>query len=176
VIVVFVGIDIGFAFVKKKAWMIMLPPFVIRFLISLGANAFSLSLFTVLFAMVYKVLPERRIPWRDVWVGAAVSSVLFGMGPRIARTAHELKMEMLGLGPQVSLPTTPNLIAIEFKAPPKRLRTGGPSKAKPRLSPAQAARQIDLGACGVPYLVIDDLADLVQSLKALGVPLRGRAM
>ena len=70
----------------------------------------------------------------------------------------------------------PHLIAIEFKAPPKRLRTGGPSKAKPRLSPAQAARQIDLGACGVPYLVIDDLADLVQSLKALGVPLRGRAM
>lgn len=101
---------------------------------------------------------------------------LFVMGPRIARTAHELKMEMLGLGPQVSLPITPNLIAIEFKAPPKRLRTGGPSKAKPRLSPAQIARQIDLGACGVPYLVIDDLADLVQSLKALGVPLRGRAM
>ena len=72
--------------------------------------------------------------------------------------------------------TVPDLIAIEFKAPPKRLRTGGPSKAKPRLSPAQIARQIDLGACGVPYLVIDDLADLVQSLKALGVPLRGRAM
>lgn len=72
--------------------------------------------------------------------------------------------------------TVPDLIAIEFKAPPKRLRTGGPSKAKPRLSPAQIARQIDLGACGVPYLVIDDLADLVRSLKALGVPLRGRAM
>lgn len=69
-----------------------------------------------------------------------------------------------------------DLIAIEFKAPPKLLRSGGPSKARPRLSPAQYARQADLGACGVPYLVIDDMADMVQSLKALGVPLRGRAM
>lgn len=71
---------------------------------------------------------------------------------------------------------TPNLIAIEFKAPPKRLRSGGPSKARPRLSPAQQARQTELGACGVPYLVIDDMAEMVQALKALGVPLRARAL
>jgi hypothetical protein len=70
----------------------------------------------------------------------------------------------------------PRLIAIEFKAPPKRLRSGGLSKASPRLSPAQRARQADLGACGVPYLVIDDIADMIQSLKALGVPLRGRVL
>ena len=70
----------------------------------------------------------------------------------------------------------PKLIAIEFKAPPKRLRAGGVSKARPRLSPAQMARQQDLGACGVPYLVIDDMAEMVQALRALGVPLRGRAM
>ena len=72
--------------------------------------------------------------------------------------------------------TMPQLIAIEFKAPPKRLRSGGPSKARPRLSPAQHARQADLGACGVPYLVIDDLADMVQALRALHVPLRARAI
>lgn len=69
-----------------------------------------------------------------------------------------------------------NVVAIEFKAPPKRLRSGGPSKARPQLSPAQRARQADLGACGVPYLVIDDMAEMVQALRALGVPLRGRAM
>lgn len=68
---------------------------------------------------------------------------------------------------------TPDLIAIEFKAPPKRLKAGGKSVARPRLSPAQTARQADLGACGVPYLVIDDMAEMVQALKALGVPLRG---
>ena len=80
-------------------------------------------------------------------------------------------------GPSPSTPfMAPIIIAIEFKAPPKRLRTGGPSKARPRLSPAQLARQADLGACGVPYLVIYDFADMVQALRALHVPLRGRAM
>lgn len=69
-----------------------------------------------------------------------------------------------------------NVVAIEFKAPPRRLRDGGPSKASPRLSPAQRARQSDLGACGVPYLIIDDVAEMVRALKALGVPLKGRAL
>lgn len=73
-------------------------------------------------------------------------------------------------------PPRPTLIAIEFKAPPKRLKAGGTSNAAPRLSPAQRARQSDLGACGVPYLVIDDMAEMVRALKALGVPLRGRVM
>lgn len=72
--------------------------------------------------------------------------------------------------------TTCRLVAIEFKAPPKPLKRGGVSKATPRLSPAQRARQADLGACGVPYLVIDDMAEMVQALRALGVPLRGRAL
>lgn len=67
----------------------------------------------------------------------------------------------------------PRVIAIEFKAPPKPLKRGGVSKARPQLSPAQRARQQDLGACGVPYLVIDDMAEMVQALRALGVPLRG---
>ncbi|HEV8132312.1 MAG TPA: YihY/virulence factor BrkB family protein [Acidobacteriota bacterium] len=35
---------------------------------------------TVLFAMVYKILPETRIRWRDVWLGAAVGSFLFTVG------------------------------------------------------------------------------------------------
>lgn len=104
---------------------------------------------------------------------------LFVLGPSGLFTTHDGDPPMSGdelrRSGQYGV-AIPHLIAIEFKAPPKRLRTGGPSKAKPRLSPAQTARQIDLGACGVPYLVIDDLADLTQSLKALGVPLRWRAM
>lgn len=66
------------------------------------------------------------------------------------------------------------LVAIEFKAPPKRLKSGRLSKAKPVLSADQSARQADLGACGVPYLVIDDLAELHRALVALGVPLKGQ--
>ena len=35
---------------------------------------------TLLFAVFYKILPDATIKWRDVWVGAAVTSLLFGIG------------------------------------------------------------------------------------------------
>lgn len=37
-------------------------------------------LVTAVFAMIYKAMPRVRIDWRDVWVGAAVTSVLFIAG------------------------------------------------------------------------------------------------
>lgn len=40
----------------------------------------SLGVITVLFASIYKYLPDVRVPWRDLWVGAAVTSVLFNIG------------------------------------------------------------------------------------------------
>jgi membrane protein len=40
----------------------------------------SVVLVTVVFAMIYKTMPRARIRWRDVWVGAAVTSVLFITG------------------------------------------------------------------------------------------------
>jgi len=42
--------------------------------------AVSFSLMTVVFAMIYKFMPRARIRWRDVWVGAAVTSALFAVG------------------------------------------------------------------------------------------------
>jgi membrane protein len=47
-----------------------------------GATELSLNfvLVTVVFAMIYKTMPRVRIVWRDVWVGAAVTSVLFIAG------------------------------------------------------------------------------------------------
>ena len=33
-----------------------------------------------LFAMIYKMLPSTRVAWGDVWVGSAVTSVLFWLG------------------------------------------------------------------------------------------------
>jgi len=35
---------------------------------------------TALFAMIYKFLPDARIEWRDVWIGAALTSFLFTIG------------------------------------------------------------------------------------------------
>jgi membrane protein len=40
----------------------------------------SLALLAVLFASIYKVLPDRRLEWRDVIIGAVVTSVLFTVG------------------------------------------------------------------------------------------------
>jgi membrane protein len=35
---------------------------------------------TLLFAAIFKVLPDARVAWRDVWVGAAFTAVLFVIG------------------------------------------------------------------------------------------------
>ena len=40
----------------------------------------SFGLITALFAMIYKLLPSVMIPWRDVWIGAALTSLLFSFG------------------------------------------------------------------------------------------------
>jgi membrane protein len=40
----------------------------------------SLALITVLFAAIYKVVPDRRIEWRDVIVGAVATALLFTIG------------------------------------------------------------------------------------------------
>jgi len=40
----------------------------------------SFAISTVLFAMIYKFMPRARIAWRDVWIGAAVTALLFEVG------------------------------------------------------------------------------------------------
>jgi membrane protein len=35
---------------------------------------------TAVFAMIYKFMPRVKVQWRDVWLGAAVTSVLFTIG------------------------------------------------------------------------------------------------
>ena len=51
------------------------------------APALNLVLFFVLitafFAMMFKILPDAEIQWRDVWVGAALTSVLFSVGKSV---------------------------------------------------------------------------------------------
>jgi membrane protein len=41
---------------------------------------FSFVITTALFAVIYKVLPRADIAWHDVWIGAAVTSLLFAVG------------------------------------------------------------------------------------------------
>lgn len=41
---------------------------------------FSVGFTTVLFAMIFKLMPQAQVSWRDVWVGAGVTAVLFEIG------------------------------------------------------------------------------------------------
>ena len=43
-------------------------------------TAISLGVATVLFAMIFKLMPQASVAWRDVWVGAVVTAVLFEVG------------------------------------------------------------------------------------------------
>jgi membrane protein len=40
----------------------------------------SFGFVTLLFALIYKYVPDVEIQWRDVWVGAALTSILFTIG------------------------------------------------------------------------------------------------
>ena len=42
--------------------------------------ALSFAVITALFAMIFKVLPDVKIAWRDVWLGAALTALLFTVG------------------------------------------------------------------------------------------------
>jgi membrane protein len=41
---------------------------------------FDLAIIVLLFAMLFRYLPDAKIAWRDVWTGAALTAILFLMG------------------------------------------------------------------------------------------------
>src|SRR6202044_429098 len=53
-----------------------------------GGHVLALILFLVmdigvvilLFAMIFRFLPDAKIAWRDVWVGATLTAILFALG------------------------------------------------------------------------------------------------
>jgi len=46
---------------------------IVNFIISLGV-------ITILFALIFKYVPDAKIAWFDVWIGAAVTALLFTIG------------------------------------------------------------------------------------------------
>lgn len=47
------------------------------FLFNIADFLFSVAIITVLFAAMYKFLPDVKIRWRDVWLGALLTTILF---------------------------------------------------------------------------------------------------
>lgn len=55
------------------------PPFIL----SVINLIISFAVVTFLFGMIFKILPDAYIAWRDVWVGAAITAVLFSIGKQL---------------------------------------------------------------------------------------------
>lgn len=58
----------------------MLPDGISTTLLQVVNLAISFLVITALFAAIFKVLPDAKVAWRDVWVGAAVTALLFVIG------------------------------------------------------------------------------------------------
>ena len=65
--------------------------------------ASSFGLVTVVFALIYKLMPRVRIPWSDVWVGALVTAALFAVGRQLLGAYLGLAAVSAGFGAAGSL-------------------------------------------------------------------------
>ncbi len=51
-----------------------------QFILTLVDSVVSLTVITLLFALMFKVLPDAHVAWRDVWAGAVATGILFTIG------------------------------------------------------------------------------------------------
>src|SRR6185503_12306007 len=54
-----------------------------EFLLQILNLVISVGVITALFALIFKFLPDVKIGWRDVWMGAFVTSLLFSFGKTV---------------------------------------------------------------------------------------------
>jgi membrane protein len=55
-------------------------PYAATSLLQIAGSVVSFGFVTVLFAMMFKWLPDTDVDWRDVWLGAALTAALFEIG------------------------------------------------------------------------------------------------
>jgi membrane protein len=62
---------------KFFSWLLPAYMFPVLYLVN---TAFSFAVTTVLFASIYKILPDTKVRWRNVWLGAGMAALLFSIG------------------------------------------------------------------------------------------------
>jgi membrane protein len=81
----FIGILLILSFVLSVAlsflsgffqYLLPLQPFFMQ----VADFSLSILLITLLFAVIYKVLPDVEIAWTDVWIGSIITAILFTLG------------------------------------------------------------------------------------------------
>ena len=55
---------------------------------------FSFALVTLLFAMIYKILPSVHIAWKDVAVGSIITAALFSIGKALQPISRQLEIPL----------------------------------------------------------------------------------
>jgi membrane protein len=76
-LVLSVGVTAAIAVIEKFfTYLLPIPGGILQLINSIV----SLAITTFLVALLFRTLPDRRIAWRRVWVGAAVTALLFTIG------------------------------------------------------------------------------------------------
>ena len=61
-------------------WMVAYWPAYVMSLFQVANFLISLTIISILFALMFKILPDAKIKWRYVWVGAFLTGLLFEVG------------------------------------------------------------------------------------------------
>ena len=77
-LLVSLAIDVALGIVYK--FMIQQFSGVAIYFITIGNMLVSVLISTIIFAAIYRVLPDAKIKWANVWVGAIVTAILFVLG------------------------------------------------------------------------------------------------
>ncbi|HMN11560.1 MAG TPA: YihY/virulence factor BrkB family protein [Bellilinea sp.] len=72
-LIVSAGLSALFAYAERWIGDIAILGIILNLVISLG-------MFTLVFAAMFKYLPDVSVSWRDVWIGAFFTAVLFSLG------------------------------------------------------------------------------------------------
>ena len=71
-------IDAGVSYLRD--YLEKLLPNLTVLLIDIGNYVLSIGVVTLVFAMIYKFLPDARIKWKVTWIGAIITTILFMAG------------------------------------------------------------------------------------------------
>lgn len=74
-----VSLVISTAISAFGTWIGGLFPFQ-EFILQIINLVISIGVITVFFALIFKVLPDADVAWRDVWIGAFFTAILFSIG------------------------------------------------------------------------------------------------
>ncbi|EKB50926.1 YihY/virulence factor BrkB family protein [Cecembia lonarensis] len=82
--------SIGFILIISlilDAALVVINQYIKDYLVDLNLNtvaivhyAITQAVLVVIFALMYKILPDARVRWRDTWMGAIINMLLFALG------------------------------------------------------------------------------------------------